>query len=156
VGDVGDDSHPIPGIDEATVVESAGAGNVQAIGYSDPRNAGKTAPGEKRLYVRDEDGELVAEFWLKHDEAVIEAFKADYPIRIVTTGPVILDSPDVRLSDAAGAQVARVGDLIAGSVSALSATAGLPITPVPPALPTPSGGVAFVGTIISGQPKVKA
>jgi hypothetical protein len=156
VADVGDDSCPIPGIDEATVTESSGSGNVQAIGYSSPASEPKTAPGEKRLYVRDEEGTLVAELWLKHDEAVIEAFKADYPIRIKTTGPVILDSPDVRLSDAAGNDVARVGDMVIGSFRALSAAPGSLVVPVPPATPTPTGGVGFVGKITSGQPKVKA
>jgi hypothetical protein len=156
VAPAGDDSCPIPGIDDASVVDSSGAGNVQVVGYSDPNNAPKTAPGEKRLYVRDEEGELVAELWLKHDETVIEAFKADYPIRIKTTGAVILDSPDVRLSDSAGREVACVGDMIAGSVGVLCAAPGSPGVPIPPATPTPSGKIPFVGKIVSGRPKVKA
>jgi hypothetical protein len=152
VADVGDDSCPIPGIDEATVTESSGAGNLQAVGYSSPASEPKTAPGEKRLFVRDEDGELVAEIWLKHSECVIEAFRADYPIRIKTTGPVILDSPDVRLTDEAGRPIARVGDLISGSVAGTAG--GQPLIPIPPATSTASGGVPFVAKIISGQPKL--
>lgn len=150
----GDDSCPIPSVDVASVLDSAGEGNTQAIGYSDTRNPPKTAPGERRLYVREEDGTLVAELWLKHDEAVIEAFKADYPIRIKTTGPVIIDSPDVRLTDEAARPLARVGDLVSGSIAAQNGSG--PIVPVPPAVATPTGGVPFVGKIISGQVKATA
>ena len=155
VADIGDDSCPIPGIDLASVDEVSGEGNLIAGGYADPNNAPKTAPGEKRIYCRDETGALICELWLKHTEAVIEAFTADYPIRIKTTGPVILDSPDVRVSDAAGRPIARQGDLVAGSIRALSAAPGSPIVPVG-ATPTPTGAVAFVAKIISGQVKAKA
>lgn len=154
VAPAGDDSCPIPGVDEATVVESAGAGNEQAIGYSDTKNPAKTAPGEKRLYVRDEEGALVCELWLKHDKLHIKAYTADYPVEIETAGAIILNSPDVRISDSAGNPIARVGDIVAGSIQGQAG--GNPLTPVPPATPTPSGGVAFVGKIISGQPKAKA
>ena len=155
VADSGDDSCPIPGVDLAIVDEVSGEGNLLAGGYADPNNAPKTAPGEKRIYCRDENGVEVAELWFKRTEMVIEAFAADYPIRIVTTGPVILDSPDVRVSDAAGRPIARQGDLCVGAIRALSAAPGSPIVPIG-AVPTPSGGVAFVCKIISGQPKATA
>lgn len=148
----GVDAVPLPG-DFAALEDSSGAGAEQTYGYHDPENAGTAEPGEHRAYSRSVDGVVVAELWLKRDGSVELRSLNGQPLRIVTTGPVILDSPDVRLSDAAGAQVARVGDLVMGTLHALGTTPGTPIVPGPP---VPGGGVAFAASIVSGSGKVKA
>ena len=76
-------------------------------------------------------------------------------VEITAEGTITVNSPDVRLGDG-GAPVARVGDLVVGAINALTTIPGLPIAPLPPAVPTPSGGVMFVGQITSGASKVKA
>jgi hypothetical protein len=151
-GDVGDDSVPLPG-DYAAIEDSAGAGAEQVTGYHDPRNAGVGLPGEVKKNARNDDGEIVGYVWLqKTGDIEIRALNGAR-IRFVTDGPVELVSPNVLISDAAGAGLARVGDLIAGTVHALSASPGAPIVPGPP---VPGGGVPFVGQIISGSTKAKA
>jgi hypothetical protein len=63
-GNCGDDAPPLQG-DVAALEDSVGAGGEQATGYLDIRNEGKAAQGEKRIYARDKDGNVVAEIWLK-------------------------------------------------------------------------------------------
>lgn len=159
VADAGDDSHPLPGIDEASVDESTGAGNLQAAGYFDRKNPPKTAPGEKRIYGRDPDtGEEVCEFWLKNTgEIQVTVLKPGAAIRITSDGPVIVDSPDVRLgSEGGGKQVACVGDLVAVVVPNLSNGSGACLPTVNPTAVTPSGDYIAAGQIISGRSNVKA
>lgn len=67
----GDDSAPLPG-DSALLVEvEGGTGEEVIAAYSDPKNAGQAAPGEKRFYSRDASGDPVAEVWLKLDGTVV-------------------------------------------------------------------------------------
>lgn len=66
----GDDSHPLPG-DYVAVVDQAGTGRSSAVGYVDPKNAHKTAVGEKRIYGRDSSGTSAVELWLKNDGSAI-------------------------------------------------------------------------------------
>ncbi len=155
IADVGDDSCPIPGIDLAVVEDVTGEGNQVVTGYAEPQHAPKTAPGEKRIYCRDETGTLLCEIWLKREEMVIEAFASGYPIRIVTDGAVVLDSPDVRLGSEAGRQVACVGDLVAVVLPPMVA-GPFPVAPVPSTAVTLAGGVLGSGQIISGRSTVKA
>ena len=147
----GDDSRPLPG-DFAALEESAGAGAEQAVGYSDAA-PGVAEEGEVRKYSRNSDGEVVAVLWLKRDGSLELESLNGQPLRLKTTGPIILDSQDIRLSDSAGAQVARVGDIVAGTLHALGTAPGNPIVPGPP---IPGGGVPFAGQIISGSSKVKS
>ena len=65
-GPAGDDSAPLPG-DFAAVINQTGTGRTSVVGYVDPNSTPKAAPGEKRLYARDEDGSVVAELWLQGD-----------------------------------------------------------------------------------------
>lgn len=65
----GDDSHPLPD-DYVTAVEQIGTGRDSAVGYLDPSNAQKAAPGDKRIYSRTPEGELAAEVWLKNDGTI--------------------------------------------------------------------------------------
>ena len=61
----GDDSHPLPG-DYVALNTDSGTGRESAIGYLDPLNEPKAASGEKRIYARNSDGEVVVEVWLKN------------------------------------------------------------------------------------------
>lgn len=153
----GEDSLPLPG-DGALLQEAPGTGAKAAVGFHDPKNQGKAGEGEKRQYSRQTDGTLAAEIWLKSGALHIEiAPGMTFPIYIKTGGRVVIDSPDIRVgSEEASRPIACVGDMVSGSVAALSAAAGFPIVPPPPALPTPSGGVPFVGKIISGSARAKA
>lgn len=144
-GPSGDDSPPLPG-DFAHSSAGPGSGQEQITGYHDPRNPGVALPGEKRLYVRDEDGEIVGTIWMKRDGT----------IRIETDGPVIVDSPDVRLGDGS-APIATAGDLVTVIVPAL-AVGGVLATPSNPAQAgvVVPGGYAAVGQIMRRQSKAKA
>lgn len=152
----GDDSLPLPG-DGALLQDAPGTGAKAAVGFHDPVNEGKADEGEKRLYSRTKAGKLAADIWLKNDGSIhIEVFEElTAPIYLKSKGPVIIDSPDVRLGDeTASRAVACVGDLVAGSIKALG-NLGAPILPVG-AAPTPTGGVPFTAQIISGSPKAKS
>lgn len=68
--DPGGDSHPLPD-DYVATVQHLGAGGVSAVGYLDPVNKPKAAPGEKIIYSRNVNGVLIAELWLKADGTAI-------------------------------------------------------------------------------------
>lgn len=153
---IGDDSHPLPG-DLIALVPTEGAGAEVGAGYADPQSEGKAGPGGKRIYSRSGPGQASAEVWLKADgDILIKALAPGRTITIETSGPVVVNSPDVRLGPSPGRPVACIGDLVAGAISANSTAPGNAIVPRPPAVATPSGGVPFVGQIISGRATVKA
>lgn len=143
----GDDALPMQG-DYVECEPGPESGTWVVVGVHDPRNAGKALPGERRLYVRDEDGNTVGELYASRDEITVEGF-GGHPIRLKTTGPVILDSPDVRLNDAAGSAVARVGDIVAVTIPGLQ-VGGAAVT-LGVGVP-----IAAAGQIVSGQSKSKA
>lgn len=151
----GDDALPLPG-DGALLQEAPGSGNKGTIGFNDPANEGKAAPGEKRFYSRQQSGALAADIWLKNDGSVhIEIHDLEAPVYVKTKGPVIIDSPDIRIGDeGASRPIACVGDFVAGSINALCTAPGNLLAPAAGA-PTASGGVPFVGQIISGCAKAK-
>lgn len=70
--DAGDDAPPLPS-DYAATSNIRGAGQESVIGYADPINAGKSVPGEKRIYGRDSSGDAVNEVWLKDDGTITAA-----------------------------------------------------------------------------------
>ncbi|HKY40776.1 MAG TPA: hypothetical protein VJN18_32800 [Polyangiaceae bacterium] len=151
----GVDSLPLPG-DSALLQDAPGTGLHAAIGFGDPKNQGKAAEGEHRIYSRTVDGQLVCDVWLKRDGIHVEVHNQSFPITLKSPGRIVLDSPDVRLGNGeASRQVACVGDMVAGSIKALTTAPGSPIAPAAGA-PTPTLGVPFVGQIISGSPRAKA
>lgn len=154
----GDDSQPLPG-DAAALQPGANTGGKQALGYSDPVAGNKVAdPGEKRTYSRNPTtGAAVAAVYCKSDGTIMIESLNGAPIEIRSTGRVTVNSPDVRLGEG-GRQVACVGDFVAGSVrgATLVGAAPVPLLPIPPSAPTPTGGVPFVGQIISGVTGVEA
>ncbi len=63
----GDDSNPLPN-DFVVAVSIPRTGGWAAVGYIDPLNVPKAAPGEKRIYARDpSDGSDIVDLWLKND-----------------------------------------------------------------------------------------
>lgn len=152
--EAGGDSPPIVG-DFVAIEELGKSGSKHAVGCHDSKSTPKAEPGEKRIYSRTESGTLLAELWLRHGEVVLEVFDPSIPVR-VKGGKVVLESPDVNFGQDGGRPVACSGDFVAGSVRAICGAPGSPIIPVPPATPTPTGGVPFVGQIISGVKSVKA
>lgn len=84
----------------------------------------------------------------------IEA-KGQAQVEITGEAAVIINSPDVRIGPTAGAQIARVGDMVTVVVpSLLDSTAG-PVVPQNPLLATGTGYLA-VGQISSGATGAKA
>jgi hypothetical protein len=152
----GEDSLPMAG-DSALLQEAPGTGIKAVVGFDDPVNEGKAAEGEKRLYSRTKAGALAADIWLKNDGSIhIEVHEITAPIYLKTKGPVIVDSPDIRLGDeTASRQIACVGDIVAGSLKALCTAPGSPLLPAAGS-PSPSGGVPFTAQIISGSAKAKS
>jgi hypothetical protein len=103
-GPPGDDAQPLDG-DHAAVVE--GSGEQLVVGYLDPVNARITGPGERRIYSRRADGEVVASVLLESDGTVtVESIEGSVVVVIGADGIVRLGS--------AGASkgVARVGDSV--------------------------------------------
>ena len=143
--------------DTALLQEAAGSGAKAVVGFDDPNNAGTAEPGERRGYSRQADGTPAAEYHLKaNGDVVIRSFVATGKIYLESAGPVIVKSPDVRLGDeTASRQIACVGDLVAGSIHALTTTPGVAIAPAAGS-PTSTLGVPFTGQIISGSPRAKA
>jgi len=70
--DSGDDSYPLP-IDYSIVVGvvQTGAAAGVSVGYADVKNEKKAQPGEKRIYARDANGDVVVELWLQNDGTAI-------------------------------------------------------------------------------------
>lgn len=66
----GVDARPLPG-DLVYLGDDQGAGNVQALGYQDPKNEGVAGEGECRSYARAGDGSVVAEIWAKADGSIL-------------------------------------------------------------------------------------
>jgi hypothetical protein len=100
--DAGEDSVPLPD-DYVQSVSTEGSGRASAVGYIDPKNEGKAAAGEKRIYARDaETGETVAEIWLKADGSIEMSASGGITINGVTIAgngqistPTGIDSPSV-------------------------------------------------------------
>jgi hypothetical protein len=65
----GVDALPLPG-DVVVTTPGGSTGTEQAVGFLDPKNAGKAAEGEHRVYGRSPDGTVVNEFWLKGDGSI--------------------------------------------------------------------------------------
>jgi hypothetical protein len=154
-GPPGEDSPPLPTVDWAACTDAPGTGRSNSVGYHDTVNAGVAIPGERKINARATDGTIVGYVYLQRDGTILLKVLTDAPVQIEAQR-VELVSPDVRLSDSAGREVACVGDFVAGYVRALSAAPASPIVPVPPAVASPTGGVPFTGQIVSGRSKVKA
>lgn len=125
----GDDSTPLPG-DFAALGESSGTGGEHCTGYADVQNAGKTAPGEKRIYARDATGAFKGEVWLKGDGTIVAS----------NAGGTITLSPDGVLSVSGASDAAA----LASKVDKI----GRPISAIPAAI-TPADVLAAVNSIVS-------
>lgn len=68
--DAGDDSTPLD-TDYAIAVPIPEEGGMVVVGFIDPKNAGITDPGEKRIYSRDGSGVIVCEFYMKGDRSCV-------------------------------------------------------------------------------------
>lgn len=118
----GDDSQPLPD-DFVAATESTGSGNAMAIGYLDPKNAGEADAGEKRIYARNADGDIVAWFWLKNDGSAI-VDNGEGSIELGADGVVTINGATI---DTDG-NIATPGDVSAdGEVTAQSAVPALKV-----------------------------
>lgn len=103
----GTDAAPLPG-DVGYLGDDLGAGNAQAVGYQDPKNAGVAVPGEHRIYARSAAGELVAELWLKADGSIlVRSVLASSSAELAADGSITLANATGGVAiDAAGNVVA--------------------------------------------------
>jgi hypothetical protein len=103
----GTDARPLPG-DVAYLGDDQGAGNAQAVGYQDPKNAGVAGAGEHRLYSRAADGTPVAEVWAKADGSIlVHSLLAGSAAELGADGSITLSNAAGGLAiDAAGNVVA--------------------------------------------------
>lgn len=103
----GTDAPPLAG-DVAYLGDDLGAGNAQAVGYQDPKNAGVAGPGEHRIYARDASGTLVAEVWVKADGAILaRSVPGGSSVELAADGSISLANATGGLAiDAAGNVVA--------------------------------------------------
>lgn len=92
----GDDSQPLPG-DYCALSGATGTGRQTAVGYRDAKNSGSAAPGEKRIYARDETGAVVCEVWLKNDGTVNVSSEASGKDVIINGVRIPADGSDVIL-----------------------------------------------------------
>ena len=99
----GEDAHPLP-TDYLVTADIRGAGREAVVGYVDPLNEGKTAPGEKRIYGRDASGGAVNEVWLKADGSILIE-NAGASILVKPTGEIHILGSDIRLGDVAGLEL---------------------------------------------------
>lgn len=150
----GDDALPLPG-DKALMQEAPGVGVQACVGFNDPGNQGQAGPGERRLYSRTQTGKVAADIWMKGDGSVhIEIHDLTARVFVKTPGPVVIDSPDIRLgNENASRRIACVGDMVIGQVHALCAAPGSPLAPNP--APVPGAGVPFTAQITSGCSRAK-
>lgn len=106
----GDDSHPLPD-DFVLLVPLRQSGRTAAAGYLDPKNSQAAAPGERRLYARDSDGNVVATVWVKNTgEATL--FNDNGSVTLRPDGGTITESPGATFDVAADGTVS--GDNGAG------------------------------------------
>lgn len=91
-GPAGDDSAPLPG-DSAAVIDQSGTGRMSSVGYQDPNSTPKALQGEKRIYARDANGNVVAELWLQGDGSL--AIDTDSDVNI--NGVIIKSNGDVEI-----------------------------------------------------------
>lgn len=107
----GDDSHPLPN-DYAVLVPVQQTGRVAAVGYIDPANEQAAAAGERRLYSRDSDGNIVATIWIKNDgEVLVENDAAS--LTMAADGSVTADNGSGAMELQAGGDVIINGVTIA-------------------------------------------
>ena len=105
----GDDSVPLAG-DYLATSKAKRTGSESVVGYIDPNNDQKASSGEKRIYARDADGNLIVEFWLKNDgSAVLENEKGS-----VTLGA---DGSIEGKNDSGGFELQTGGNFVVNNVT---------------------------------------
>jgi len=93
MGAPGDDAQPLPG-DVAAVIPTQRTGGFAAVAYNDPDNTGVTAAGEKRIYGRDPDGNVVNHVYLKSDGSIEISNTAGASIVLGDDGSVSINGID--------------------------------------------------------------
>jgi len=86
----GEDSPPLPN-DNVALIDVQRQGGKSAVGVMDNKNTGVAVPGEKRIYARNTNGAVVAEFHLKGDGSFSLTDKAgNYSFSINAAGDAAL------------------------------------------------------------------
>ena len=108
----GEDSTPLPG-DYVIIIPVKGTGRTSAIGYIDLNTKPCAKPGEKRIYARNEEGEVVNEIRLFNTSKVV--IKNDSAsITLNPNGNIEIESKKLKI----------IGDVkVEGGIEAKSITA---------------------------------
>lgn len=92
----GDDAHPLVGDYVINVIIQRSGGSA-VVGYLDPKNEQKAAPGEKRIYARDSGGASIVELWLKNDgTAVLENNNGS--VILAANGNITINGADITIN----------------------------------------------------------
>jgi hypothetical protein len=119
------DHFGVPGIDappmrddSAALVESHGAGQEQAVGYEDTKNAGQAQAGEIRIYARDANGAPMCTVFIRNDGR-IQMSNANGSIELAADGPVNINGLviDVDGNVTTPGQISADGEVTAMAVS---------------------------------------
>lgn len=87
----GSDSHPMPG-DYVATTKVPRSGGVVAVGYLDPKAPQIAVAGEKMIYARDANGDLIARIHLKNDGTVLVS-NVNGSIELKPDGEIVSTSP---------------------------------------------------------------
>jgi phage gp45-like len=90
VSPAGDDSRPLHGDTVVATTTHAVTGALIVVGYNDPVNEPVAGPGEKRIYSRDADGSIVAQFHLKNDGSIVVSNDSG-ELEMATNGDVTIN-----------------------------------------------------------------
>jgi hypothetical protein len=121
--DPGEDSLPLPG--DSIGLSASSDSEEHGVSYADTRNAGITVPGEKRIYARDNAGNVVGSLYLRGDGTAELACAS-----LVIKGDVRIEGK----LDTTGEVTAK-----AGSPQAVALTTHTHLTPIAPTQPPTPG-----------------
>ena len=129
-GAPGDDYTPLL-TDYAATMGVAGSGRSVIVGYLDPKNADITEPGERRIYSRNSEGVIQAEFWLKSDGSVIVTNEGG-SLTLESNGNVTVTGNLSVTGSVTGAGVTdSIGNVTLGTHNHPTAPTGPPSPPTP-------------------------
>lgn len=133
--DAGNDSAPLPD-DIAVAVYTPVSGSHAVVAFVDLRNRGTAEPGEKRLYSRNQGGDVVAEVHLKNDGS-IEVKNNAGSLTLLPSGDVQISNNLIVDGDIEATNVIADTEVTAGLINLTTHThtSSNPGNPTSPPLP---------------------
>jgi len=110
-GSPGEDCQPLPG-EFGAAVELVQTGKTAVVGYLDQENESKALPGERRVYARNDDGEIVCTMWM-HNDGVVDITNNNGSFQMTANGDVNINGVTI---DTNG-NISTIGSLSAVGVT---------------------------------------